>query len=109
MGALHDEVVGMFQEEFLPGLLYQARALAKSLCAPWPEHFLPRQDLLLLGARGPSEVILDVVLPRGMLSTGSGERCHLLGLEDCLGTGAGGAAGAGCSFTGEAICDRENG
>ena len=36
----------------------------------------------------PSKVTFDVVLPRGVLSTGSGEGCHLLGLGDCLGTGA---------------------
>ena len=53
-------------------------------------------------------VALDVVPPRGMLSTGSGEGCHLLGLGDCLGTGTGGAAGAdGCS-TREAPCDKVN-
>ena len=33
---------------------------------------------------GPSKVALDVVLPRGMLSTGSGEGCHLLGLGGTL-------------------------
>ena len=41
---------------------------------------------------GPSEVILDVVPPKGVLSTGSGEGHHLLGLGDCLDTGAGGVA-----------------
>ena len=39
-------------------------------------------------------VALDVVPPRGMLFTGSGEGCHLLGLGDSLGMGAGGVAGA---------------
>ena len=57
----------------------------------------------------PSNVVLDVVLPRGMPSMGSGEGCHLLGLGDCLGTGAGGATGADCSSTGEVPCDRANG
>ena len=57
----------------------------------------------------PSEIALDVVLPRGMLSTGSGEGCHLLGLGDCLGTGAGGAARAYCSSAGEVPCDKVNG
>ena len=42
---------------------------------------------------GPSKVALDVVLPRGMLSTEPGEGCHLLGLGDCSGAGTGGAAG----------------
>ena len=49
---------------------------------------VPGQDLSLLGAGGPSEVAFDVVLPIGMLSTGSGEGCCPLGLGDCLGTGA---------------------
>ena len=44
-----------------------------------------------------------------MLSPGSGEGCHLLGLGDCLGTGAGGAAGVDSSSAGEALCDRVNG
>ena len=57
---------------------------------------------------GPSEVALDVVLPRGMLSTGSGEGCHLLGLWECLGTGAGGAAEADGCLAGEAPCDKVN-
>ena len=58
---------------------------------------------------GPSEVALDMVLPRGMLSTGSGKGCHLLGLGDCSGTGTGGSAGVdGCS-AGEAPCDKVNG
>ena len=58
---------------------------------------------------GPSEVALDVVPPRGMLSTGSGEGCHLLGLGECSGTSRGGAAEAdGCSV-GEALCDKVNG
>ena len=58
---------------------------------------------------GPSEVALEVVPPRGMLFTGSGEGCHLLGLGDCLGTGAGGAAGADCCSGGEVLCDEVNG
>ena len=50
-----------------------------------------------------------MVLPRGMLSVGSGEGCCLLGLGDCSGTGAGGAAGVdGCS-AGEVPCDKVNG
>ena len=48
---------------------------------------------------GPSEVALDMVLPRGMSSTGSGEGCCLLGLEECSGAGEEGATGAdGCSM-----------
>ena len=54
-------------------------------------------------------VAFKVFLPKGMVSTGSGEGCHLLGLGDCLGTGVGGAAGAGCSSTGEALCNRMKG
>ena len=108
MGALYDKVVGMFQEEFLPGLLYQVRVPAKCLCVAWLECFVPRWDLLMLGAGGPSKVVLDMVPPKGMLSTGSGEGCHLLGLGDCLGTGVGGVAEAGCSSTGEVLCDRVN-
>ena len=42
-----------------------------------------------------------MVLPIGILSTGSGEGCHLLGLRDCFGTGVGGAAEVGCSSTGK--------
>ena len=58
---------------------------------------------------GPSEVFLVVVPPRGMLSTGSGEGCHLLGLGECSGTREEGAAVAdGCSI-GEAPCDKVNG
>ena len=40
---------------------------------------------------------------------GFGEGCHLLDLGDGLGTGAGGAAEAGCSLTREALCDKTNG
>ena len=58
---------------------------------------------------GPPKVTFEVVLPKGMLSKGYGEGCCLLGLGDCLGTGVGGVAGAGCSSTGEALCDRMNG
>ena len=52
---------------------------------------------------------MDVVLPRGMLSAGSGEGCHLLGLGDCSGTGVGGAAEVDSCSTGEAPCDKVNG
>ena len=110
MGALCNEVAGMLREEFLPGLLYQVRVLAECLPVAQLECPVPRWDLSLFGAGGgSSKVILDVVQPRGMLSMGSGEGCHLLGLGDCLGTGMGGAAGVGCSSTGEVLCDRVNG
>ena len=57
----------------------------------------------------PSEVALDMVPPRGMSSTGSGEGCHLLGLGECSGTREEGATGGdGCSI-GEAPCDKVNG
>ena len=58
---------------------------------------------------GPSEVALDVVLPRGVLSTGSGEGCHLLGLGECSGTSTGGAAEADGCLVREAPCDKVNG
>ena len=50
-----------------------------------------------------------MVLPRGMLSTGSGEGCCLLDLGECSGTGAGGAAEADGCLAGEAPCDKVNG
>ena len=58
------------------------------------ECSVPGQDLLLLGAGGPPGVAFEVVPPKAMLSMGSGEGCHLLGLGDCLGTGVGGVAEA---------------
>ena len=58
---------------------------------------------------GSYKVVLDVAPPRGMLSPGSGEGCHLLGLGDCLDTGMGRAAGADCSSAGEVLHDRVNG
>ena len=58
---------------------------------------------------GPSMVALDVVLPIGMLSTGYGEGSCLLGLGECSGTSAGGAAEADGCLAGEALCDKENG
>ena len=45
-----------------------------------------------------------VALPIGMLSTGSGKGCHLLGLGDCLGTSVGETAAVGCSSMGEVFC-----
>ena len=58
---------------------------------------------------GHSEVALDVVLLRGMPSTGSGKGCHLLGLGACSGTGTGGAAETNGCLVGEAPCDKVNG
>ena len=58
---------------------------------------------------GPSAVALDVVLPKDVPSTGSGEGSHLLGLGECSGAGAGGAAKADSCSAGEAPCDREKG
>ena len=57
----------------------------------------------------PSTVALDVVPPRGMLSTGSGEGSCLLGLGECSDTSAGGTAEVGGCSVGEAPCDKENG
>ena len=50
----------------------------------------------LLGLGGPPEVAFGVALPIGMLSTGSGKGCHLLGLRDCLGTGEGEMVAVSC-------------
>ena len=58
----------------------------------------------LLGLGDPARVAFGVVLPIGMLSTGSGEGCNLLGLGDCLGTGVGEVAIGGCSSTGGVFC-----
>ena len=58
---------------------------------------------------GPSKVALDVVPPRGMLFTGSGEGCCCLGQGECSGTGEGEATGADGCLIGEAPCDKVNG
>ena len=63
----------------------------------------------LLELGGPPRVAFGVVLPIGMLSTGSGKGSHLLGLGDCLGTGVGEAAAVGCSSMGEIFCGRMSG
>ena len=107
-GALHSEVVGMLQGIYLPGLLYQVRVLSEHFQAALLERPIPRSDLLLFGAGGLSQGCPGCGSPRGMLSTGSGEGCFLLGLGDCLGTGKG-AAGADCSSTGVVLCDKVNG
>ena len=63
----------------------------------------------LLELGGPPGVAFGVVPPIGMLSTGTGEGCHLLSLGDCLGAGVGGATGLCCSSTGEVLHGRESG
>ena len=75
----------------------------------WLECSEPGRDLLPLGAGGPPAVTFGVVLPRAILSSGSGEGCHLLGLGDCSGAGVGGAAEVNCSPTGEVLCSRVSG
>ena len=62
------------------------------------------ESLTSWGWRGPPGVAFGVVLPIGMLSTGSGEGCHLLGLGDCLSHWhVGEAAVVGCSSMGEVL------
>ena len=90
-------------------LLHQVRVLAECFPGALLEFLVARYDLSLFGAGGPSKVALDVVLPRGMLSTGSGEGCCLLSLGDCLGTGMGKAPGEDCGSAGVVPCDKMNG
>ena len=66
-------------------------------------------DLSLLGAGWSPQVAFQVALPIGMLSTGSGEGCHLLGLGDCLGTGEGEMIVVGCPSMGEVLCSETSG
>ena len=75
----------------------------------WVECFEPRWDLSPLGAGGPPKVAFGVAPPIGMLSMGSGEGCHLLGLGDCLGTSVGETAVVGCSSMGEVLCGKMSG
>ena len=63
----------------------------------------------LLGLGGPPEVAFGLALPIGMLSTGSGKGCHLLGLGDCLGTGVGEKVVVSCSSMGEVLCGEMSG
>ena len=58
---------------------------------------------------GPSEVALDVVPPRGMLSTVSGEGCHHLGLEGMLRCRRRRSCWGRQLLNGEAPCDKVNG
>ena len=57
----------------------------------------------LLGLGGPPQVAFGVAPPIGMLSTGSGEGCHLLGLGDCSGASEGETVAVSCSSTGEVL------
>ena len=109
MGDICGEIIGMFQEEFPPGLSYHVRVSTKCLGVAWLECFEPGRNLSPLGARGPPGVAFRVVPPMGMLSTGSGEGCCLLGLGDCLSAGVGGAAGGGCYSMGEVLHGRVSG
>ena len=109
MGTFCGDIVGMFQEEFPPGLFYQVRVPAKCLSTAQLECSVPGWDLLPLGAGGSLGVTFKVVLPKGVLSIGSGEGYHLLGQGDCLGTCVGGMAEMGCSSTGKALFNIMNG
>ena len=109
MGALHDEVIGMFEKNSL------LASFTKSESQPNALAWLSLSALshggischLKLG--GPPRFTFKVAPPKGMLSMGSAGGCCLLGLGDCLGTGVGEAAEAGCSSTGEAHCNGMNG
>ena len=63
----------------------------------------------ILGPGGPPKVAFGMATPIGMLSMGSGEGCHLIGLGDCLGTGVGEPAAVGCSSMGEVLCGNTSG
>ena len=63
----------------------------------------------LLGLEGHPKVAFGVVPSIGVLSMGSGEGCHLLGLGDCLGTGVDELAVVSFSSTGEALCYKMSG
>ena len=63
----------------------------------------------LFGLGGPPEVAFGVALPIGILSMGSGKGCHLLGLEDCFGTGVGETVVVGCSSMEEVLCGEMSG
>ena len=58
---------------------------------------------------GPSEVALDVVPPKGMMSPRCGERCHHLHWGECSGAREEGATGADTYSVEEAPCERVNG
>ena len=109
MGAICGEIVGVFQGVFPSGLFHHVRVSAKCLSVAGLECFEPGRDILPLGAEGPPRVAFGVVPPKGVLSTGSGKGCHLLGLGDRLGTDVGKAAVVGCSSMGEVFCCRMGG
>ena len=58
---------------------------------------------------GPAVDALDMVPPRGMLSTGSGEGSCLLGLGDCSDAGTGGAAEVDGCLAGKPLVIRRMG
>ena len=62
-----------------------------------------------LGLCGPPDMAFGVAPPIGMLSTGSGKGCCLLGLGDCLGAGVCGMVVVGCSSMGEVLCCETSG
>ena len=71
MGALCNEVVGMFWEIFLPGSLHQVWVPAECLWVAPLESLIPGQDLSPFGLGGSSGAVLGMVPLRGLLSTGS--------------------------------------
>ena len=109
MGAVCDEIVGMLGEVFSSGLFYHVRVSAKCLGTVGLQCLKPGRDLSPLGAGGPPKVAFGVVPSTGMLSTGSGEGCHLMGLGDCLGFGVGETAAVGCCSMGEVHCGGTSG
>ena len=58
---------------------------------------------------GPPKVAFGVAPPIGVLFTGSGKGCCLLGLGDCLGISMGGTVAVGCSPMGEVFCGEASG
>ena len=109
MSAVCGEIVGMFQGNSL---------LASFTMSESPLHASAQLNLSVLnqggvsclwGLGGPPRVAFGVVLPIGVLSTGSDKGCCLLGLGDCLGAGVGEAAAAGCSSMGEVFCGMMSG
>ena len=63
----------------------------------------------LLGLGGPPKVVFGVALPIGMLSMGSGEGCHLLGLGDCLGASVIETVVVSCSSMRDVFCGEMSG
>ena len=73
MGVLIVEVWAVVPEVFLPCLSYQTGVLAKHLLMASHQHFVKRHYLPPLQIGGSSGVALDLALPRGRMSVGSGE------------------------------------